>query len=125
CHKAPLSASPDKPNFIRFQAPTLVESRCYTESGSLSCVTCHNPHRDAGHNAAEYEAICLRCHPAAGRLAGPDGGDSLSAKLWAACPVNPTGYCLGCHMPRVADAVPRAVFTDHHIRIRKEHGPGR
>jgi tetratricopeptide (TPR) repeat protein len=123
CHKAPPSASPDKPNFIRFQAPTFVKSRCYTESGSMSCVTCHNPHRDAGRNPAEYEAICLRCHPCADSRTGQGDGETLSAKTWSACPVNPRGDCLACHMPRVKDAVPRAVFTDHHIRIRKRSGP--
>ena len=65
CHKAPESASPLSPTYIRFQVPTLVRSRCYTESGSLSCVTCHNPHRDASRNASDYEAICLQCHSSA------------------------------------------------------------
>jgi hypothetical protein len=125
CHKAPASASPDKLNFIRFQAPTFVQSRCYTESGSMSCVTCHNPHRDAGRNPAEYEAICLRCHPGGGGRAGEGGRETLSTKTWSACPVNPKSDCLRCHMPRVEGAVPRAVFTDHHIRVREESGPAR
>jgi tetratricopeptide (TPR) repeat protein len=125
CHKAPESASPANPNFIRFQAPTLVLSRCYNESGSLSCVTCHNPHRDAGRNAAEYEAICLQCHPAPGPRPGQDEGEPHRGKTWAPCPVNARGDCLSCHMPRVPDAVPRAVFTDHHIRIRNANETSR
>ena len=117
----PLGAAlPDGPGSIRFQGPTFVRSRCYTESGSLSCVTCHNPHRDAGHKAEEYEAICLQCHPSPGTRTEQGGPEPRPGKTWAACPVNPRGDCLKCHMPRVPDAVPRAVFTDHHIRVREE-----
>lgn len=119
CHKAPDAASPSSPTSIRFQAPTLVLSRCYNESGSLSCVTCHNPHRDAGHNAAEYEVVCLRCHSAPTARPRSAGPEAKPGKSGAACPINPRNDCLNCHMPRVFDAVPRAVFTDHHIRVRE------
>jgi tetratricopeptide (TPR) repeat protein len=120
CHKAPETASPDKPNFIRFQAPTLVQSRCYTESGKLSCVTCHNPHRDASRDPASYEAICVTCHNS------PRTQDQSAEKAikrdrtWTPCSTGAERGCLGCHMPRIPDAVPRATFTDHHIRIRHE-----
>lgn len=107
CHKAPAGSPTDKPDFIRFQAPNLLMSRCYTESdGGMSCVTCHDPHRDAVKSAAHYEAVCLDCHGSKPRRSPP-------------CPVNPTTKCLDCHMPRVDDAVPRAVFTDHHIRVHR------
>jgi len=120
CHKAPESASPSSASFIRFQGPTLVQSRCYTESGSMSCVTCHNPHRDAGRTASQYEAICLRCH-SANQTAEATADAMLDlARSWPPCPVNPKRDCLSCHMPRVPDAVPRATFTDHYIRIRAE-----
>jgi hypothetical protein len=122
CHKAPESASPSSPNFIRFQAPTLVLSRCYTESGKLSCVTCHDPHRDAGRNPAEYEAICLQCHPNPGMPPAQQGRGPRPDRTWKSCPVNPASDCLRCHMPRVPDAVPRAVFTDHQIRVREKPG---
>lgn len=105
CHKAPAGSPTDKPDFIRFQAPNLRMSRCYTESdGGMSCVTCHDPHRDAVKSAAHYEAVCLDCHGPKPRPHPP-------------CPVNSTTKCLDCHMPRVDDAVPRAVFTDHFIRV--------
>ena len=119
CHKAPESASPSSASYIRFQAPTFARSRCYTESGSLSCVTCHNPHRNASRNAADYETVCLQCHQAAGSSPGPATSKSSRAKVWSSCPINPQRDCLNCHMPRVEGAVPRTIFTDHDIRVRR------
>jgi tetratricopeptide (TPR) repeat protein len=124
CHQAPESASPRSPGFIRFQAPTMVQSRCYTESGSLSCVTCHNPHRDAGRNPAEYEAICLQCHPAQAAKSKEPAAGLGRPKTWTSCPTRSTQGCLECHMPRIREAVPRTTFTDHFIRVRKANdGP--
>jgi tetratricopeptide (TPR) repeat protein len=119
CHQAVAGSGPtSKPSAIRFQAPSFVQSRCYTESGTFSCVTCHNPHRNASRNAALYEAICLRCHPSAGAPAGHSSADP-DAKTWAPCPTRAESDCLRCHMPRDSQAVPRAIFTDHHIRVRR------
>ena len=65
CHRAPTKTTPADAGFVRYQASGLVLSRCYTESAeALSCVTCHNPHKDAGTSAASYEARCLACHGA-------------------------------------------------------------
>jgi tetratricopeptide (TPR) repeat protein len=119
CHKAPESAPPSKPNYIRFQAPTLVQSRCYTESGSLSCVTCHNPHRNASRAPSDYETICLQCHPPPGSPTRPTT-EAAPARTWSPCPTGAERDCLSCHMPRIADAIPRALFTDHFIRIRRD-----
>jgi tetratricopeptide (TPR) repeat protein len=125
CHRAPESASPADNNFIRFQAPTLMQSRCFTESGALSCVSCHNPHRDASRNTRDYEAVCLRCHPPqdTGEKTS-DQADRPDGRAWPPCPVNSRGECLRCHMPRITDAIPRAVFTDHFIRIRASREAG-
>jgi tetratricopeptide (TPR) repeat protein len=117
CHKASKSVSSGSD--IRFQAPTLARSRCYTESGSLSCVTCHNPHRDASRGPADYETVCLQCHSASDSKSGPANGHRSPVKMWPPCPINSKRDCLICHMPRVADAIPRTVFTDHDIRVRR------
>jgi tetratricopeptide (TPR) repeat protein len=124
CHTTVEAMLSSKPSSIRFQAPNFVQSRCYTESGSFSCVTCHNPHRNAGRNASEYEKVCLECHPSP-EMKNDRLEDSASRKqTWAPCPKRPDGDCLSCHMPRIGDAVPRAVFTDHFIRVRFPSGPG-
>ncbi len=119
CHKAPSKTTPADPGFVRYQASSLVLSRCYTESAAgFSCVTCHNPHQNAETSAAFYESRCLTCHPKSGSSSGPSPSTG-SPKTWAPCPINPAKDCLTCHMPRVKDAVPRTVFTDHQIRVHR------
>ena len=118
CHTAPTKKAPDDPGFVRYQASGLVLSRCYTESSeSLSCTTCHDPHKDAESAAAHYEIRCLKCHPAAPSSANWPGGKVASGP---SCRVRSQDGCLGCHMPKIKNAVPRAIFTDHHIRIRRD-----
>ncbi|HEU4753510.1 MAG TPA: cytochrome c3 family protein, partial [Armatimonadota bacterium] len=91
----------------RLQGPALALSRCYKESqGRLTCVTCHNPHRNASDTPrAGYNRICASCHP------GPQ-------KAQAACPRAPAGDCVSCHMPAQAVEMPtRPVFHTHWIKV--------
>ena len=88
CHRsAPAS---DDAFTIRFQPVGLMASRCFRQSGRLSCVTCHNPHEDARHDPDFYVAKCLGCHasgegrPGCGRAERRD--------------------CLPCHMQRRSPA---------------------
>jgi hypothetical protein len=68
------------------QVGLLQMSRCYQESASISCATCHNVHqvqRDAG----SFSARCLQCHrPEACRIF-PQFGQKIVAG------------CVNCHMP--------------------------
>jgi hypothetical protein len=118
CHtpKGNVAIDPGDKTTIRFQAVHFVKSRCYTESnGGLSCVTCHDPHRNAETSPAFYEAKCLSCHAAA-----PEPGSGGDVKRPATCPVNPSNGCLKCHMPVDRVAIPHAPFSDHHIRVRHD-----
>jgi tetratricopeptide (TPR) repeat protein len=97
---------------VRFQASAFPQSRCYDPaSTSFTCVTCHNPHRDARSSKPYYVAKCLSCHGTGESVAGGKG-------QLPPCPVNPTENCLDCHMPRIENVLAHTAFTDHHIRVR-------
>jgi hypothetical protein len=124
CHTAPAKTTPEDPSFVRYQASSLVLSRCYTESRDrLSCVNCHDPHQDLESSAGPYEETCLKCHSpsqSSSRGQTTQGVDLGKTELTrTVCPVNPQNDCLKCHMPKIKNAVPRTEFTDHHIRVRR------
>jgi formate-dependent nitrite reductase cytochrome c552 subunit len=119
CHTAPATTTAKDSGFVRYQASGLVLSRCYTESGQgLSCTTCHDPHKDVETDAAYYESRCLKCHPATAPSADRTTADPVVTRR--SCRINPRSGCLDCHMPRIKNAVPRTVFTDHQIRARRD-----
>jgi tetratricopeptide (TPR) repeat protein len=107
-----ISRAPEDPRYIRSTAVTLTFSRCYTESdGGMSCLTCHDPHRDDQGPAAFFEAKCLACHSGQ-----KSAGASAAGRP---CPVNPAKNCLDCHMPKIPVPALHTSLTDHYIRIRK------
>jgi tetratricopeptide (TPR) repeat protein len=134
-HTEKISAPRTDPVWSRFQSLSLTWSRCYTESqGQLSCVTCHDPHKNVETSTALNEAKCLSCHTAepAGlkvtvtRAAPGDGPRTASAStrnspnpVVTSCPVNSTTGCLDCHMPRAWTPSTHSFKTDHFIRVRE------
>lgn len=106
CHGI-TNVDPAHPVIARFQPWGLEQSRCFRASaGRLSCVTCHDPHRDAVQEAGYYVAKCLDCH--SGRP------ESVGITV---CPVNPRDGCVGCHMPRDSQSMLHTTLTDHRIRV--------
>jgi tetratricopeptide (TPR) repeat protein len=102
-----INAAGDNPMYVRSPGLTLTFSRCYTESNDeLSCLTCHDPHRDDEEAASFYEKRCLTCH-------------SQNNATQTACRVNPSTNCLNCHMPKIAVPILHSSLTDHYIRVRK------
>ncbi|HLJ55756.1 MAG TPA: multiheme c-type cytochrome [Chthonomonadaceae bacterium] len=103
CHRS-LNDVPifteDAGQTARYQGYGIELSACYRKSGGrLSCITCHNPHANAPTNVRSYDRACLSCHGA------------TIVNHAAPCPVQPTGGCVPCHMPK------RNVFPDQHIPI--------
>ncbi|MGO9465613.1 MAG: tetratricopeptide repeat protein [Isosphaeraceae bacterium] len=118
-----IEEAPEDPRYVRSPAVTLTFSRCYKESnGALSCVTCHDPHRDDLHVVAHHEAKCLSCHFDEGTRSGAaaKGASASHPGKGAVCKVNPRNGCLKCHMPKIPAPALRASLTDHYIRVRKE-----
>src|SRR5262249_55484688 len=116
------------PVWLRFQSLTLTWSRCYTESGgTLGCVTCHDPHRNAEPSAVRNEAKCLSCHApdrttsstgsstpqTSGRRPDPSRDRPGAKGTKTPCPVNPTQGCIDCHLPRVWVQSTHSFKADH------------
>jgi hypothetical protein len=111
CHRTRAAGDPHNPEtsaqIPRLQGFALALSRCFQKSnGQLSCVTCHNPHRDADRTSrAEYNAQCRACH-------------TPNHPLQVVCKAQPSGDCVACHMPRQPVSMPtRPLFTTHWIKI--------
>lgn len=99
-------------NNVRFQPYRLTNSRCYDVADPrISCVACHDPHREVEHGAVFYDAKCTACHGAV--------VDERNAK---SCP-KATANCVSCHMPKLEIPGSHNVFTDHQIRIVKPAEP--
>ena len=115
----------DDPASIRFQATTLTWSQCATRSqGALSCLSCHDPHRDAVTDPGYYTQKCLACHsPSNVAIPTSPAGDRARVIQLAAdvvrtpCPVSPLENCVSCHMPTRTNVLPHTKFTDHFIRV--------
>jgi hypothetical protein len=97
CHRRTIDVpDSDKDMTQRFQPHGIAKSKCFQNSNNgLTCITCHDPHKDASTNHKEYSAICAKCHT---------NGVTPPAKLTriAVCPKQPNGDCIPCHMPQKA-----------------------
>ena len=114
CHRVPAAEGREfdfsNPWHVRHQPPYLSQSRCFRESGALTCFTCHDPHEKLKRGAAEhYNARCASCHDT---LAHPSLGSTAAA---------PMSNCIACHMPKVQPQ-PHLTFTNHWIGV---YGEGR
>lgn len=100
---------------VRFQPYRLANSRCFNGTDPrISCVACHDPHRDLVRNDAAYDPKCLACHAPTARPTSTG-----KAKM---CPVAKSD-CVSCHMPKVKLPGGYLRFTDHEIRIVKAGEP--
>lgn len=84
-------------------------SRCYQQSQTLTCTTCHNPHAKPApeKRLAHHQAICLSCHDQGRCKVAPA---TLAAK-------SPDNNCVQCHMPATPTEVPHVAATHHRIAV--------
>ncbi len=88
------------------------KSRCYVESGKMSCITCHNPHVSVKFTERSvYINACLNCHGGT-----PEKADCKAGKAERAAK---NDDCVTCHMPHNSSIdIPHVAVTDHYIRKR-------
>jgi hypothetical protein len=95
----------------RSQPYRLEQSKCWGKGDArLTCMGCHDPHKDLQTAPSAYDGICLSCHAAAA------SEKPVSTHLGKACPAN-TKNCVSCHMEKVYVPEMHYKFTDHRIRI--------
>ncbi|MFN7993934.1 MAG: cytochrome c3 family protein [Bryobacteraceae bacterium] len=109
CHRTWQEIAANGPhdiNNVRLQPYRLVSSKCYEASlldKRLSCVACHDPHREIERAAGFYDNKCTVCHQS-------------GASAAHACPKG-NRECVSCHMPKIELPEAHFRFTDHRIRI--------
>lgn len=86
-------------------------SKCYTNSETLTCISCHDPHDspDRGISVSYYREKCFQCHQ------DEDCGQPLSDRVSAN-----KNDCATCHMPRGDTNVSHFALHDHRIAVHKE-----
>jgi predicted CXXCH cytochrome family protein len=87
-------------------------SRCYQASGTLSCLTCHDPHDEPlpKDRITRYRSICLECHPA----------ERCTVSAQRRQRESPDNNCVHCHMPSSPTEIPHLAFTHHRIGIHEK-----
>jgi hypothetical protein len=88
------------------------KSRCYVESGKMSCITCHNPHVSVKFTPrSQFLNACQSCH---GNI---QGQQQCTEKSEVRALKN--NDCVTCHMPHNSSIdIPHVAVTDHFIRKR-------
>jgi len=86
----------------------LHQSKCYQQTETLTCITCHNPHDTPTPEkmAAHYRSICLDCHD------NSACGEPLPARMSTA-----QNDCAKCHMPKIDTEIPHTALHHHRIGI--------
>jgi hypothetical protein len=114
CHRSygdvTQAANPaNDPSVVRFQPYRLEESRCWRETKDerLTCVACHDPHKQLVKEDLSYDKRCLSCH----------GSQATETHRGKVCPTGAKSQCVSCHMPKVRVASMHGQFTDHFIRV--------
>jgi Zn finger protein HypA/HybF involved in hydrogenase expression len=109
---------------VRFQPYRLTQSKCYDGSDPrISCLACHDPHRNLVTDDALYDAKCLACHARSAVAVARSEPHGASGKPMARpCPVASSG-CTGCHMPKTMMPHAHRAWTDHFIRVVRAGAP--
>ncbi len=86
-----ISASADDPmlDVHGNQYELLTQSSCFKNSETMSCTTCHDPHRNQRGNLDVFNQKCMECHSPS-QLNCNAEENTITLKM---------GDCVSCHMP--------------------------
>ncbi len=103
---------PDDSMKIVGHVEQLHHSKCYQASPSMTCVTCHAPHRDPStfDRVEVYRSKCLSCHNS--DACGMPKPDRLLKST--------RDSCFDCHMPPSPTDIPHVAAHHHRIGIHRD-----
>ncbi|MGV3483702.1 MAG: tetratricopeptide repeat protein [Planctomycetaceae bacterium] len=89
----------------------LHQSKCYTETTTLTCITCHDPHHspDQDKSVQYHREKCIQCHK------DESCGEEHETRLLAN-----GNDCSACHMPRRETNVAHFALRNHRIGIHSQ-----
>lgn len=89
-------------------------SRCYQNSETLTCTTCHSMHNPSD-NPDNYKQKCLQCHTS----------EQCTQDVKLRHEHSTGNNCVACHMPTSDTEIPHIAFTHHRIAVHQtqESGP--
>lgn len=101
---------------VRFQPYRLANSKCFSGTDPrISCIACHDPHKNLVTETVAYDEKCLACHSA-------NNAKATASQTAKSCPVAASN-CASCHMPEVKLPNGLMSFHDHFIRVVKPGSP--
>ena len=106
-----LPLSPNGTDLLEHHVSMKLSACYWKSSGKLSCLTCHDPHRQPDATAAPsfYRSRCFTCHT------GRDCTESATARAANA------DNCIACHMPkRDVEKISHSALTNHRIPRRPD-----
>lgn len=110
CHRSPVTEDMsdvfNQSQLPRLQGLALSQSSCFKKSnGTLSCLSCHDPHDQTPRPRSFHNAKCQSCH---------DGATAEHPR----CPKAPAGDCVSCHMPEQPVGMPFDLrYPTHLIKV--------
>ncbi|MBX7074749.1 MAG: hypothetical protein K1X71_16530 [Pirellulales bacterium] len=88
------------------QVQRLSQSRCFAGDDTMTCTTCHDPHRHERGDVAMFSAKCLTCHQMDDCGKFSEVGENLRTN------------CIDCHMPmRDDESLPFNTIRGHKLKL--------
>lgn len=111
-----VAAHPDDDFRLVSQLERLALSACFTGTPSMTCTSCHQPHRAVvAQGTADFDARCLGCHSAPDPVCSR--GPSLTVRDVSGEPARTPDGCVDCHVRRSQPFdLPGLRTADHFVR---------